>query len=180
MRKALIALGALLVLSVASATTVVPMSVEALASVSSHVLEGTALQSWSQWNSAHTLIVTYTRFQVLRTLKGQAPSTVIVQQLGGKVGEITQKVAGVRHWNPGEQAVLFLRPNAAGDGSMVVTGLVQGNFLFLRGINGEAVVSNGMPEVSEYKVGSGQVSTYRGSALRLQELEARVQKAVQQ
>ena len=58
-----------------SATTIVPVSVERLTRESSHIVEARASQSWSQWNSQHSLIFTYTRFQVARTLKGQAPAT---------------------------------------------------------------------------------------------------------
>ncbi len=162
------------------ATTVIPMNVEQLARVSTHIVEARALESVSQWNADHTLIFTYTRFQVSRTLKGQVPSTILVRQLGGTVAGITQKVAGVRHWRPGEEAVLFLQPSSIPDGALVVTGLMQGNFLMQRTAQGQTYVSNGMPEAMEYHAASGAVTGYRGSKLRLQELEARIQKAVRQ
>ncbi len=64
------------------ATTVIPMDVDKLASVSTHIVEARAVQSVSQWNADHTLILTYTQFAVTRTLKGQAPATFMVRQLG--------------------------------------------------------------------------------------------------
>jgi hypothetical protein len=166
-------------LSLASATTVIPMSVEKLVSTSSHVVEATAIQAWSEWNPQHTIIFTFTKFQVTRDLKGQIPATIIVKQLGGSAGGYTQRVAGVRHWRSGEQAVLFLRPSQDQDGTLEVTGLMQGNFMVRQSPSGESLVSNGVPEVSAYQIGSRDVAPFRGSGMRLEELESRVQKAVQ-
>lgn len=165
---------------IALATTVVPMSIERLTAVSSHVVEGVPLQTWSQWNPQHTMILTYTKFQVQRTLKGQAPAMVIVKQLGGRVGPTVQKIAGVRHLRPGEQAVLFLRPGDENDGTLVITGLMQGNFSVRFAQDGALIATNGMPDVHAYSVSTGQVTSYQGNRLRLKDLEARVEKAAQQ
>jgi hypothetical protein len=168
------------VAALAAATTVIPMSVERLATISSHVIEGKAVQSWSAWDASHTMISTYTKFQVERALKGQAPAYVVVKQLGGHVGGFTQKVAGVHHWQPGEEAFLFLRPGMARDGSLVVTGTIQGNFLVKTAADGSRVASNGMPEVSAYSTETGAISSFGGHTMNVKELESRVQKAVQQ
>lgn len=160
------------------ATTVIPMDVEKLASLSTHVVEARAIESTSQWNTEHTLIFTYTRFEVTRTLKGQSPATLMVRQLGGTVDGVSQKVAGVRQWRLGEEAMLFLRPSSIPDGAMVVTGLMQGNFVMRRTPEGATYVSNGMPDASEYHASSREVTHYRGNSMRLEELESRVQKAV--
>jgi hypothetical protein len=159
-------------------TTVVPMSVEALTRASSHVVEGRATGSTSQWNPEHTFIFTYTRFEVTRNLKGAAPKEVLVRQIGGTVGGITQKVAGVRHWRAGDEAVLFLQPSPTADGTLVVTGLMQGNFLMRRTQSGQQYVSNGMPEAYQYRAAEG-VTSYRGNTMRLNEIESRVQKAAE-
>lgn len=170
---------ALMAVCASFATTVVPLSVENLTAISSHVVEGRAISAWTQWNATHTVIFTYTKFQVLRTLKGDASTTIVVRQLGGTLDGTTEKVAGVRQWKIGEQALLFLRPGEIRDGSLVVTGLMQGNFLIYRGPTGESLVSNGAPDVSAYKASTAPIAAYSGSAMRLQEMEGRVQKAVQ-
>jgi len=161
------------------ATTVVPMGIEALTRASTHVVEARAMGSTSQWNSEHTFIFTYTRFEVTRTLKGQTSNTIMVRQIGGTVEGITQKVAGVRHWSPGEEALLFLQPSPAADGTLVVTGLMQGNFLMRRTRAGHTYVSNGMPDAFEYQAAAGEVTSYRGNTMQLEELESRIQKAVE-
>jgi hypothetical protein len=165
-------------ISVLSATTIIPVSVEQLTHESSYVVEATAQQSWAQWNPQHTLIFTYTRFQISRSLKGHAPDMVLVKQIGGSVGGYTQKVAGIRHWHPGERAVLFLQPSKSADGTLEVSGLMQGNFLIRRS-GAQTLVSNGVPGVSRYVAGAEGIGVYRGTGMTLQELETRVQKVVQ-
>ncbi len=161
----------------AFATTVVPMSIERLTAESSNIVYARALDHSSQWNPEHTRIFTFTRFQVLRSLKGSTPSVITVKQLGGHADGYTMKVAGVRYWSNGEEAVLFLQKSP--ESTFAVTGLMQGNFRVARLSSGAVVVSNGVPEAKEV-VGTGQVSPYRGSQLTLQELERRVNKAVAQ
>ena len=165
---------------VASATTIIPLSVEELAGKSTHIFRGYATETWTAWNPQHTLIYTYTKFQVTKSLKGQAQQTFTIKQIGGRVGNTVQKVAGVRHFTPGEQDLLFLQPSKDNDGSFIVTGLMQGNFAVRRSASGQMVVSNGVPEVSRIEVNSGAISRYRGSAMTVDQLESRIRKAVQQ
>jgi hypothetical protein len=163
----------------AFATTVVPMSVERLTHASTHVLLAQAVESSTQWNADHTLIFTLTKFRVTRTLKGQAANEVIVKQMGGRAGAYEQKVAGVRHWQSGEQAVLFVHPSQAGDGTLVVTGLMQGNFRVISSSAAqEPLVTNGVPGVDELNAQAGTVQHFAGSKLPLSRLESIVRDAV--
>lgn len=127
-RSAAVALAWLALASLAVATTIIPMSLEEMTQAADCVVEGQAGRSWSAWNAEHTFIYTYTTFQVSRALKGAPAQTLTVKQLGGSADGYTQKVSGVRALDSGENALLFLRPSAAGDGTMVVVGLMQGHF----------------------------------------------------
>ena len=89
-------------------------------------------------------------------------------------------VSGVRQFTGGEENFLFLQPSQDNDGTMIVTGLVLGNFRLYRTNTGQVAASNGVPEVSAVQVGTGAVSTYRGSTVTVDQLESRIQKAVQQ
>lgn len=169
----------LLISAAARATTVIPMSVERLAQSSSHVLEGSAISSWSEWNAQHNLIYTYTKFQVANAWKGQAPSVIVVKQPGGTVGDTIERVYGVRYLRRGERSVLFLRPSDERDGTLIITGLLQGNFRIRTSAAGEQVVSNGAPDVTSYSVSDHEVSAFTGNRMRLSELKARVEKAAQ-
>jgi len=170
----------LLAAATGAATTVIPMSLEELARAASHVVEGRALNSWSAWNSQHTLIYTYTSFQISRSLKGGAVQTITIKQLGGTADGLTQKVAGVRRFQAGEDALLFLRPSVAGDGTLVVVGLMQGHFRMARAASGETVVSNGVYGANQVERQSGKISTFTGLPVRLSEAESRIRKAVLQ
>ena len=177
MKRALSAFVILFGCIAAVATTIVPMSVEDLTRASSDVVEGRALHSWTSWNAQHTLIYTYTTFQVSRTLKGRSADVVTVKQPGGTADGYTQKVAGVRQFQEGEDALLFLRPSAAADGTQVVVGLLQGNFRIARTTAGETLVSNGVVEAQQYD--HGRVQPFNGASMRLEEAEARIARAAQ-
>jgi hypothetical protein len=160
----------------AVATTVKPMSVEEMTQAANAVVEANALDSWTQWNPSHSIIVTYTRFQVTKALKGgPLPPLLVVKQPGGIVGEVGQRMPGVRQFQAGEDAVLFLRPSATGDGSLVIVGLMQGNFRMYRASSGEVVVSNGVTGVHQME--NGSIKIFHGSAMPLEQLESRVQGA---
>jgi hypothetical protein len=160
-----------------TATSIVPMSVEELTHRSAEVVRARASTSWSKWNANRSVIYTYTRVQVIDRWKGGAGREVIVKQPGGTADGYTQKVSGVRHLVPGEEAVLFLRPSDSKDGSMVVTGLMQGNFRLYRAATGEVTATNGVPGVRALQ--DGATSHYRGQRMSILELKQRVERAVQ-
>lgn len=155
------------------ATSIVPMSLQELTSRAQLVVEGRALEQWSQWDNSEHLIYTYTRFAVTQRLKGTVGDTLVVRQMGGSAGGYTQIVSGVRHWQLGDESVLFLRASVARDGSMAVVGLMQGNFRMMRAGDGTTTVSNGVPAVSVV----GNAGTFTGSRMPLAELEQRVRRA---
>lgn len=161
---------------VAAATTIVPMSVEDLTHAATHVVEGQALRSWSSWNPQHSLIYTYTTFTVSQSLKGNAPGVITVKQVGGSAGGYTQHVYGVRQLQAGERALLFLRPSVAADGTLVVVGLMQGTFREYHTAAGETFVNNGVTGAQRYD--HGEVESFSGSSLRLQDVEARVRRSL--
>ena len=168
---------ALLGVGLASATTVIPMSVEDLTNASEHVVQARAVEQWSEWSPNHGLILTFTRFQVIKTLKGAVPATFVVKQLGGQVANQRTHVAGVRYFSSNEEAVLFLHPAMAKDSTYVITGLMQGNFHVDRS-GGAATVTNGVPGAHTLSTASHSVSGYQGSHMTLDELQTRVRQAV--
>ena len=115
-----------------------------------------------------------------RILKGDTPATITVKQMGGHADGYTQRVSGVRRWSAGEEAVLFLHPSEKNDGTLVVTGLMQGNFTVQHLPTGDVVVANGVPDVSAFDSVNHSTSTYHGTRMTSRELESNVQKAVTQ
>jgi hypothetical protein len=160
---------------VASGTTVRPVTVEELTDGSSHVVDGKAVSSYAAWDAGHKAIYTYTSFEVSKLMKGQLRTrTVVVKQFGGRVGNTVSRRMGVREFAAGEEAVLFLYPSPNADGTMLITGLIQGRFSVQRS-GGAATVSNGMPVPSRaapfYEAGAPVAGENRMS---LQSLEQRV------
>ncbi len=159
----------------ALATTVIPLSIERLTDESTNVSLARAVASNSRWDASRTRIYTYTRFQVVRQMKGALPATFTVKALGGHADGYTMKVAGVRSWQPGEDAVLFLHGSPDADGTYVVTALMQGDFRLQRQPSGEVFVSNGVREAKQLST-DGSVQEFQGARLTLKELESRVKK----
>ncbi len=159
------------------ATTVVPASVERLTTQSTQVSLARAIDNRATWDASHSRIYTLTRFQPVRQMKGSLPPTFTVKRLGGHLDGYNMKVSGVRGWQPGENAVLFLQPDS--DGTFIVTGLMQGDFRLSHNNSGDVVVSNGVRGARQLDV-NGQVNQFRGARMSLSELEQRVRKAAGQ
>lgn len=159
------------------ATSVIPMSVEQLAESSTNIVRVRALSSESSWDAEHAHIYTFTHLQPLENLKGVTSAEIVVRQMGGRVGNIEQRVSGVRRWRVGDESVLFLRPSEVGNGVMAVVGLFQGNFAVKRISVTEAVASNGVPDAMQLNTTSGTVMHFRAAQMTLSELRQRVARA---
>jgi hypothetical protein len=188
LRSLLIAMFAtVLFSSIVWGTTVIPMTIEQLTAKSTDVVRAEVVASRSEWNAQHTTIWTTTLFRVLSTLKGSAPQEIEVRRPGGSAGGYTMKVAGVRSFQVGETAYLFLQ--SAGNNQYVVTGLLQGDFR-VRSANGGMIADNGVlsgataqrddSDVHAFDPQTHQISAFAGSQISVHELEQRVRAAAAQ
>lgn len=109
-------------------TTLARMSLEELAAAADVVARVQCLGNESRWESGE--IWTFTLFDIVETIKGSVPRLITVRLLGGQVGHLISTVDGVPHFQPGEEAILFLEGTRAGD--FAVTGWVQGTFRIRR------------------------------------------------
>lgn len=112
----------------AGATTLARMSLEELAGAAEVIARVRCLDSESRWEAGE--IWTFTRFEVVETLKGTAPRLLTVRLLGGRAGHSVSLVEGVPRFRSGEEAVLFLERSRAD--SFSVTSWVQGTFRIRR------------------------------------------------
>lgn len=120
----------LTILPLSQASTVKNYKLEDLVSHSSHIIVGRCVSTNSSWNAKGTLILTYSRFTVDQSLKGNATSQITVVTVGGRVGDHTQAVSGMPHFSPGQEALLFLEPGRAGNHQVV--GMIQGHFAIVK------------------------------------------------
>jgi len=119
---------ALLVCAGASATTLMHMSVARMTDAADVIVHAQCVGSATGWDEGE--IWTFTSFQTLEVWKGAAAAHITVRLLGGRAGNLTSSVAGVPHFQPGEEVVLFLQASGRGDYSIV--SWVQGTFRIRR------------------------------------------------
>jgi len=70
--------------------------------------------SRSAWDAERRWILTYSTFQVEKTLKGAAVPEITVVTPGGQVGSLHQETVGVPDFSAGQQKVLFVKQGAVG------------------------------------------------------------------
>jgi hypothetical protein len=112
MRRCLVAaLAALSLSSFVHATTVIAPSFEALVAQADVVFESEVIDARSHLDAGRdgSAIVTDVYFHVEKILKGSAPSTLVLQFLGGEVGDVGYRVDGVPRFVKGDRDVLFAR-----------------------------------------------------------------------
>jgi len=166
---------ALLVAAPAGASVVVAESLGELVGHASLVVQGTVGRQASAWEGGH--IVTRTTVSVARSLKGSAPRTVVVETLGGVVGDVGQVASGEAALTPGEEVVLLLEP--AGEGWRAV-GMAQGVFHVRADLSGSRVASQevaGLAVASPGREGL-QIDEAAPASLPLEDLLARIGRLV--
>jgi hypothetical protein len=77
--------------------------------------------------------------EVTETLKGQAGSSVLVVQPGGRVGDIGQIVHGLASFAEGEEVVVFLERR--GTSAFRVMGMAQGKYQIRRSAEDRSVLA---------------------------------------
>ncbi len=122
-----VSLWLIVLLSVAGAATVRPMTVEALIKSSEYVVYGRVLGNHCVWDDTTRTIWTLTELLVLDGPKGRTGSTVIIRQPGGVLGNVGQLFPGVPRFEPNQEVVVFL--NGETGRGLRVTGLHLGVYL---------------------------------------------------
>jgi hypothetical protein len=123
---------AVLMAGAASATTLVRMSLDQLAEASTEIIRGRVVGQQTLWNPEHTRIYTYTTLALEQTYKGNPPSLLVVQQPGGKVGNVHVFVAGTIQFHAQTGYVLFLERSAADPSKFLLVGMMQGAYRIYR------------------------------------------------
>ncbi len=126
-RAFIIILSVLFITRSTQATTAVMLTDEDLITSSRVILTGEVKAVKSRWDANNERIYTDVKVQVDEVLKGQIQGGFVVfKQLGGTVGDDTSVVFGAPEYKRGQRVLLFL--NTAGDGTLRVAHLFQGNY----------------------------------------------------
>ena len=124
--RMLVAALALVVSASALASTVLALSVEEMTRRSDVVVRAQVVSQSSRREKGR--LYTFTTLEVRETWKGRPEETIVVRQLGGVEGELATYVAGDARLEPGEEVVVFLRRNPAGEPVYHFVGLAQAKF----------------------------------------------------
>jgi hypothetical protein len=97
-----------LVAGVAHATVVIAVPLAEQVQRSELVVRATVVAQQSAWAADRTTIYTWTELRVTDRIKGNAPSTLVLRQMGGVAEGIAMAVPGDGHLAVGEDVVLLL------------------------------------------------------------------------
>jgi hypothetical protein len=106
------------------ATTVQKMELAELVSTSDSIVQGRVESVEARYENK--LVYTYISVVVDDPIKGERRRTVLVRQIGGKIGARTTWVAGMPLFKAGDQVIVFLKNRQ--DGAFDVIGLNQGKY----------------------------------------------------
>ena len=104
------------------------LSLDQLAGRAATIVVSTVTSRRAEWEhyGESRLIITKVTIEVEQTLKGSAPRTLVVEVLGGTIGDQTLHVSHVPEFKVGDRDVLFL--NSATHAASPLVGSDQGRF----------------------------------------------------
>ena len=126
----------------AAATSVLPLSLQRMATAAELIFHGRAISNEVKLDEASGRVATFTSFEIIELVKGEAGPTHTIKQIGGQLpgSSIRQVIHGVPRFSIGEEYVVFL-PKASSLGFASPIGLAQGKFTVSKQ-DGESVVSS--------------------------------------
>ena len=116
-------------------TVVAFKSLEELTKESVMIVKGTVTDILTEWNSEHTLIISFVTIRIEKRYKGKidiTADTIVVRQIGGELEGYFTEVVGAPKFTVGEEVVLFLEP--AENNFYHVFGMFQGKYRLEKGI----------------------------------------------
>ncbi len=128
----------LLGVGTAESTVFAPTNLEKLSRQSQLIARVRVSALASSWNEQKNRIYTTIEFAVIEIIKGQAGDKIVIQQLGGVVGEDALLIQGAPDFQVSEEAVVFLSFH---QGHYRVASLGLGKFDVLEQ-NGKVIVLN--------------------------------------
>jgi len=90
-----------------------PVTTKELVERAQKIVLGDVVAQHSAWDDQGREIYTYTTLRIQRIIKSErADTTVVIRQLGGKVGAIESQVSGAPRFAAGERVLVMLGPYA--------------------------------------------------------------------
>lgn len=126
----------------ATATSVLPVSLQRMASAAHIIFHGRVIGNEVKLDPTSGQVATFTRFEVLEAVKGDPGETYTIKQIGGQLpgGNVRLVIHGVPRFAVNKEYVVFL-PKASSLGFASPIGLSQGKF-DIRKFDGKTVVND--------------------------------------
>jgi hypothetical protein len=122
----------------AHATLAVAASFDQKVEEAAAIVVGKCIRQESRYDPSHRWILTYSTFEVQKTLKGIEVPQITIVTPGGQVGSIHQDSIGIPAFRVGEENVLFVKNTQLGP---TVLYFDQGAYDVIRDERGEKMVS---------------------------------------
>ena len=91
------------------ATSYAKTTLKKFVETSTIIVNATVIESISSWNDAHNNIYTHTRVKIAEVYKGKdLPGEIVIEQIGGRVGDISLEIATSPQFKVNEKTLLFL------------------------------------------------------------------------
>jgi hypothetical protein len=128
------------------ATTVAPPSFSQLVNGSDYIVRARVKSVKSEWKEkeGQRHIFTAVELEVLEVIRGTPPQPLVLEMLGGKVGEDELVVQGMPRFAVGQEDILFVRGN--GRQFFPLTAAMHGRYPIHRDARGNASVARSNDE----------------------------------
>jgi hypothetical protein len=137
------ALACLVLVSPAGATTLRRMDLPDLVRDADRVVHARAVDKDVFWDPTGTQIQTDTTFEVIDEAKGQGPKRLVVNMLGGQMGQVEMFAEGTPTFDVGDEVVLFTSPRP--DGKKNLVGFSQGYMKVFENASGQKYATGMVP-----------------------------------
>jgi hypothetical protein len=121
-------IASVLVTSIASATVLVPAEFSEIVGGSQIIAYARIVDVRPEWADGRRWIDSVVTAEVVSYIKGGSDTAISFKVPGGRLGRYRSVVVGAPVFARGDEAMLFLKSNAAADGLPEVFGLNQGVF----------------------------------------------------
>lgn len=173
--------GAVMLVTPAFGTTMIPLDLPAMSTRAEAVVAGRVEETHAAWTSDHEAIYTDVTIVVDRVLAGPLAvgQHVVVRREGGSVDGIAMKVYGAASFAKGEDVVVFLERRGA---SRYVVGMAQGKLALLTDAMGVRHLGRDLSEVAYTRPTNaaeravGKIATLDELAAEIARINARTQK----
>lgn len=113
-------------------TSLIRLSLQQEYLASTYIIRGHVVSQCYTWNRDHSEILTLTTVAVKEVKKGHPPSQLVIEQLGGTMGNLNVRAPGCARLLVGTDYILFLETSRHESARCLLVGMLQGAYRIFR------------------------------------------------